>query len=49
MLISASAIRERFQFLKAPACVGLILAGFVLEFIVELPFLIAAITAGKRR
>ncbi len=41
-------LRERLQFLKAPAIVVLILAGFVLEFIVELPFRIMAAAAGKR-
>ncbi len=41
-------IRERLQFLKGPALVVLILAGFILEFIVELPFRIMAMAAGRR-
>ena len=41
-------IRKRLQFLKGPALVVLILAGFILEFMVELPFRIVTLTAGKR-
>ena len=42
------AIRQRLRFLKGPACVVLILAGFILEFIVELPFRIVTLAVGKR-
>ncbi len=41
-------LRARLQFLKPPAIVVLILVGFVLEFVVELPFRIMAAAAGKR-
>ena len=41
-------LREGLQIIKGPAFVVLILAGFILEFIVELPFRIMAMAAGKR-
>ncbi len=41
-------LKDRLKFLKAPAIVVLILAGFMLEFVVELPFRIMAAAAGKR-
>ncbi|MBL0714039.1 MAG: hypothetical protein JJV98_10105 [Desulfosarcina sp.] len=41
--------RERVRFLKRPAFIVLILAGFILEFIIELPFRIMAIAGGGRR
>lgn len=41
-------IRRGLQFLKGPACVVLILSGFILEFIVELPFRIVTLAGGKR-
>jgi hypothetical protein len=45
-----TSIRTWFRFLKPPALVFLILAGFILEFVVELPFrLLTAIAGGRRR
>jgi hypothetical protein len=46
--ISIQSIRRGLQFLKGPACVVLILSGFILEFIVELPFRIVTLAGGKR-
>jgi hypothetical protein len=44
-----ASIRARLRFLKPPALVVLILAGFILEFIVELPFrLLTSIVGGRR-
>jgi hypothetical protein len=43
------ALGVKLQFLKAPALVVLILMGFILEFVVELPFRIIAMAAGHRR
>ncbi len=48
MTTRCQSFRDRLQFLKPPAIVVLILAGFMLEFIVELPFRIMAAAAGKR-
>ncbi len=48
MLTILQPIRAQLQFLKGPAIVVLILAGFILEFMVELPFRIVTLAAGKR-
>ncbi len=48
MVTSIARFKKRLAFLKAPALVVLILAGFMLEFIIELPLRIMALTAGTR-
>ncbi len=48
MPTSNNPLIKRIQFLKAPAFVVLILAGFILEFLVELPFRVVTLAAGKR-
>ena len=48
MPTSIQSIRRGLQCLKGPACVVLILSGFILEFIVELPFRIVTLAGGKR-
>lgn len=42
-------LRGKLQLLKEPALVVLILLGFILEFMVELPFRIMAMATGSRR
>jgi hypothetical protein len=42
-------LRVKLRFLKESALVVLILLGFILEFLVELPFRIMAMATGRRR
>ncbi len=42
-------IEAKLYFLKGPALVVLMLAGFILEFLIEWPFRFVTITAGDRR
>jgi hypothetical protein len=42
-------IEAILYFLKGPALIVLMLAGFILEFLIEWPFRFVTITAGNRR
>ena len=42
-------IEAILYFLKGPAMIVLMLAGFILEFLIEWPFRFVTITAGHRR
>lgn len=42
-------IKAKLYFLKGPALIVLMLAGFILEFLIEWPFRFVTITAGDRR